>query len=204
MKDLNWWILKIYRFSAFVLLVSLVLYIVSGYGMTKGLLDDGASKWLHLNLLPIIIAVAFTGHVSIAMRITMMRLKIWNKVTAAMLILVFALFLGGFIYIEYFYNPVNANGRAAQRQSQNIEKTVVLDDSSAEKVFTAEELAQYNGLNGMPAYAAIDGIVYDLSGVFTDGMHNGIPAGQDNTEAFYIKHMKEILLKHPVVGKLTE
>jgi Predicted heme/steroid binding protein len=31
------------------------------------------------------------------------------------------------------------------------------------KQFTLEELKQYNGENGQPAYVAIDGIVYDVS-----------------------------------------
>jgi predicted heme/steroid binding protein/YHS domain-containing protein len=31
------------------------------------------------------------------------------------------------------------------------------------RTFTAEELKKYNGKDGMPVYAAVDGIVYDLS-----------------------------------------
>ena len=34
----------------------------------------------------------------------------------------------------------------------------------AEKIFTKNELAQYNGQNGQPAYVAVQGVVYDVSG----------------------------------------
>lgn len=33
----------------------------------------------------------------------------------------------------------------------------------AEKTFTREELAKFNGQNGQPAYVAISGTVYDVS-----------------------------------------
>lgn len=36
-------------------------------------------------------------------------------------------------------------------------------DAWKKKVFTAEELEKYNGRDGQPAYAAVDGIVYDLT-----------------------------------------
>jgi len=32
-----------------------------------------------------------------------------------------------------------------------------------QKEFTLEELSQYDGSNGKPAYVAIEGVVYDLS-----------------------------------------
>ncbi len=33
------------------------------------------------------------------------------------------------------------------------------------KTFTLEELKQFNGQNGQPAYVAVDGVVYDVSNV---------------------------------------
>lgn len=36
-------------------------------------------------------------------------------------------------------------------------------DAWKKKVFTAEELAKYNGKDGQPVYVAVDGVVYDLS-----------------------------------------
>jgi predicted heme/steroid binding protein/YHS domain-containing protein len=78
------------------------------------------------------------------------------------------------------------------------------------RVFTIDELKKYNGKNGMPAYVAVDGIVYDLTGVkpWSGGhhmmMHN---AGQDLTDAFKNKAPKKIhahaLDKRPKVGVLA-
>lgn len=73
-----------------------------------------------------------------------------------------------------------------------------------DKVFTKEELAKYNGENGEPTYAAVDGVVYDLSNVsaWVDGKHHGNTAGQDLSQAILKSpHQKSVLAKLPVVGK---
>lgn len=41
--------------------------------------------------------------------------------------------------------------------------------TTAEKTFTTEELAAFNGQNGNPAYIAVDGVVYDVTKVSTWG-----------------------------------
>lgn len=53
-----------------------------------------------------------------------------------------------------------------------------------ELVLTTEQLAQYNGENGNPAYIAVDGVIYDVTNVreWSGGLHNGYTAGQDLTE----------------------
>lgn len=74
------------------------------------------------------------------------------------------------------------------------------------KVFTAEELAKYNGKNGAKTYVAIDGIVYDLTGVkaWKNGKHKGQKAGRDLTKAIkWSPHGKKVLKDKPVVGKLA-
>lgn len=49
---------------------------------------------------------------------------------------------------------------------------------------TIEQLLMYNGENGMPAYVAVENVVYDVSdhGVWTTGSHGGNLAGTDITE----------------------
>ncbi|WP_297418132.1 cytochrome b5 domain-containing protein [Clostridium sp.] len=72
-----------------------------------------------------------------------------------------------------------------------------------QKQFNLEDLAQYNGRNGKPAYAAVEGIVYDLSSeaVWTGGTHFGLVAGKDLTEEFNSCHgMDKILKNIPKVG----
>ncbi len=84
--------------------------------------------------------------------------------------------------------PENTNGTGEQRQ------------------FTTEELSQYNGMNGNPAYVAVNGVVYDLSNVarWAGGAHFGLTAGQDQTRNFMGCHLglTERLQGLPVVGTL--
>lgn len=48
---------------------------------------------------------------------------------------------------------------------------------------TIEELGEYNGKDGQPAYVAVDGIIYDVtnSAAWKNGEHNGFEAGKDLT-----------------------
>jgi predicted heme/steroid binding protein len=72
------------------------------------------------------------------------------------------------------------------------------------KIFTADELAKYDGKNGNPAYIAVDGVVYDVTNVseWKNGLHNGrFQAGKDYTEEIMKSpHGKAKLNGVPVVG----
>lgn len=74
--------------------------------------------------------------------------------------------------------------------------------------FTQEELAAFDGANGRPAYAAVNGIVYDMSRESTwgGGTHFGLYAGKDLTPQFMGCHqgMLQILDKLPKVGTLKK
>lgn len=78
--------------------------------------------------------------------------------------------------------------------------------TSTEKVFTAEELAKFDGLNGNAAYVAVDGVVYDVTNdkQWPNGEHQGkYKAGQDLTsEIGQSPHGKKVLENLPIVGKL--
>lgn len=90
--------------------------------------------------------------------------------------------------------------------------TVTTEPGSDEKTFTLDELAQYNGKDGAPAYVAVDGVVYDVtaSQFWPEGEHPscnlGAMAGRDLSEE--IKQaparMRASLQKMPVVGKLAQ
>lgn len=76
-----------------------------------------------------------------------------------------------------------------------------------QKQFTLEELSQYNGSNGKPAYVAVKGIVYDLSKVeaWTGGKHFDLIAGKDLTIEFNSHHgVIKKLSRIPKVGILIE
>ncbi len=73
------------------------------------------------------------------------------------------------------------------------------------QTFTKAELKQYDGQDGRPDYVAVDGVVYDLShvGPWQGGHHHGNVAGQDLSAVItHAPHMKTVLPKLPVVGKL--
>jgi predicted heme/steroid binding protein len=75
------------------------------------------------------------------------------------------------------------------------------------KTFTLEDLAQYTGKDGKPAYIAVDGIVYDVTKVpeWAGGHHNGFDAGRDLTKEIKTvsPHGVSKLQGVPVVGKLA-
>lgn len=82
------------------------------------------------------------------------------------------------------------------------------DEIRQNEIFTKEELSKYDGKNGMPAYAAVNGVVYDLTKIlqWQGGNHYGLMAGQDLTEYFLGCHSDNLnILKNGViVGKLKE
>jgi predicted heme/steroid binding protein len=74
------------------------------------------------------------------------------------------------------------------------------------KEFSKEELARYDGRNGLPAYVAYKGKVYDVTGSFLwkDGSHQVLhKAGADLTDALeQAPHDGDALGKFPIVGTL--
>ncbi len=72
---------------------------------------------------------------------------------------------------------------------------------------TLDQLKQYDGKNGNPAYVAVDGVIYDLTNVpqWKNGEHNGYSAGNDLTDIIKNKspHGVKQLKGIPVVGKLV-
>ena len=78
----------------------------------------------------------------------------------------------------------------------------------AERKFTLEELKQYDGRDGRPAYVACKGKVYDVTDSFlwTGGDHQGQhEAGKDITnEILSAPHGEEVFDKVKLVGVLIE
>ena len=70
------------------------------------------------------------------------------------------------------------------------------------KEFTIDELAKYNGQNGMMKYIAIDGKVYDVTGItlFNKKPHSSLQFGTDLTEQLKQCHNEDMNL----LNKLTQ
>lgn len=76
----------------------------------------------------------------------------------------------------------------------------------AEKTFTKEELAKYNGVDGAKKYLAIDGVVYDVTDVAAwggDNHHGNKPGADLSAQILKAPHKKNVLGKLTVVGKLA-
>lgn len=75
-------LIKLSRFSAWVLLVLVILYIISGYGITKGIIDPVFSKYLHDKLLAIPLFIFFVLHVGVATKYALMRWGVFKSAKA--------------------------------------------------------------------------------------------------------------------------
>ncbi len=77
----------------------------------------------------------------------------------------------------------------------------------ADRVFSKEELAEYDGRDGAEAYVAYKGKVYDVTDSFmwSDGEHESEHlAGRDLSESMGIApHRDEVMEDFPVVGTLA-
>lgn len=71
---------------------------------------------------------------------------------------------------------------------------------------TLEELAEFDGQDGQPAYIAVDGAIYDVtdSTRWRNGQHNGYTAGNDLTEEIknISPHGVSKLKTVPMIGRL--
>lgn len=121
------------------------------------------------------------------------------------------------VYFNYIavINPCpymrNYYGSLINNELKKLNKFIYLiDDKSykrqAKNEFTLDELAKYDGANGAPAYAAVNGVVYDvsLSPAWGGGTHFGLYAGKDFTSQFRACHKDQVTILDnlPVVGKI--
>jgi predicted heme/steroid binding protein len=100
---------------------------------------------------------------------------------------------------------------AETQQSTGSQTTETTQQNQSTRTFTLAELAQFNGKDGNPAYIAVDGVVYDLTGssLWPSGEHTSCnldsSAGKDLSEV--IKQapprMRDNLKRFPVVGQLA-
>ncbi|MEI8143086.1 MAG: cytochrome b5 domain-containing protein [Candidatus Berkelbacteria bacterium] len=196
-------LIKLDRIAAWVLLITLFLYIISGYGMTKGIIDASWATTIHNNILTYMLLISFVIHTSFAIHLALKRWSFWNIFSKIVLLLVYMTFVIGFVYVDRYYGKGESEegGQVVSVASDtSTSSTSQISSSSTTRTFTASQLAQYNGKNGVAAYLAVNGTVYDLSSVFKNGYHYGHAAGQDLTNDFFTRHALSAITKYPVVG----
>lgn len=79
--------------------------------------------------------------------------------------------------------------------------------AASDQVFTAQELAAFNGKDGKKAYYAYEGKVYDVTGskLWKDGEHYGLQAGTDLTGKLEgAPHQTEVFAGFEIVGSYGE
>lgn len=109
-------------------------------------------------------------------------------------------------HVKYFSQSNQLSVKEMSAPYPRIYANQVQPAGNTTRTFTLEELAQYNGKNGTPAYIAINGVVYDVTNnaVWASATHFGLSAGKDLTSAFASCHAgSNILNKLPVVGNLS-
>ena len=92
---------------------------------------------------------------------------------------------------------------SGKKQDEQVEDPIV-DDTMK---LTLTELAMYDGQDGNDAYVAVNGIIYDVTGInaWTGGSHNGNMAGQDLTDVIMnAPHGEDVLEDLTIIGELIE
>jgi peroxiredoxin (alkyl hydroperoxide reductase subunit C) len=99
-------------------------------------------------------------------------------------------------------NVKNDNMQQSKKTQQPVPVQQV---PSGKKIFTLNELAKYNGKMGLPPYAAVNGVVYDLSSIISMPAHASLKPGTDLSKDFTKCHMgmSYLLSKLPVMGTLS-
>ncbi len=104
--------------------------------------------------------------------------------------------------------PVTESATVAASDTATAVASDTASASTGLKEFTVDELAKYDGQNGNPAYVAVDGNVYDVSGVsvWKKGSHFGkYFAGRDlSKEILLSPHGKSKFSEVPLVGTLKQ
>ncbi len=76
------------------------------------------------------------------------------------------------------------------------------------RIFTLEQLKEFDGSPGKPAYIAFRGNVYDVSSskLWKDGYHQGIHFAGSNltSDVDSAPHDEDVLKGFPIVGELQE
>ncbi|WP_394184719.1 cytochrome b5-like heme/steroid binding domain-containing protein [Metabacillus halosaccharovorans] len=118
--------------------------------------------------------------------------------------------------LQFLYNLVMSNSQTVygaavpiQNQTNDIPTTgYPLVNMQNGRTFTKEQLANYTGRNGMPAYVAVGDVVYDVTNhrVWAAGTHAGLQAGGVYTNEFSRCHAGEEMILNQLipVGRLVD
>ncbi|MFZ5802052.1 MAG: hypothetical protein ACOY3K_02920 [Candidatus Omnitrophota bacterium] len=97
------WVKETDRVGQWVLLFILLLYVLSGYGMTKRILDPDLARWLHFRFLPIPLFLCFLIHTLIPVNSQFRKWRLFESERATDLFtyLLFGAVLGLFLWLFF-------------------------------------------------------------------------------------------------------
>ena len=101
-------LVKIDRVCAWSLVGFLLVYFITGYGMTKGLISPELSKLFHNTLLPVPAAAAFAIHSAYGAHVALKRWKVWSPAWSAVLVVYVAAMIGGVIVSQLVLKTAGA------------------------------------------------------------------------------------------------
>lgn len=88
------WLMRLSRWSAWVALAMVALFVVTGYGMTKRVIDPDLGKYLHTKVLPIPLFVSLVLHSGLCARGALHRWHVFKgRLTADLYVLAAGLVL---------------------------------------------------------------------------------------------------------------
>lgn len=134
-----------------------------------------------------------------------------GKLTVAVVAFLGTLYFGAPVHGSDVVTPAEQSASAVDTMAVNGVQpdSVVANKAAAPALLslTLDELAQYNGLDGKPAYVAISGVVYDVTNVkaWRKRKHHGHTPGADRTEEIKKSpHKLKVLKKLTIVGNIVE
>ena len=93
--------LRIDNYASWVLLAVLLTYVVSGYGMTKGIISYRTANWLHFDVLPWPLFLTLFWHVGVQLQLKLVKWRqAGNRLLVGVVYGVLALLLAYFAVLE--------------------------------------------------------------------------------------------------------
>lgn len=95
------WLAAINRYGQWFLAVIILLFIISGYGMTEGIMDRAAARKIHLNILPLPLFLLFLIHIFLPLRDKLTKWALFQnqKAIDAFVCIVILVFLALFLWL---------------------------------------------------------------------------------------------------------
>lgn len=94
-------LVKFDRVSAWSLIGVMVVYFISGYGMTKEIIPAPVGKFIHDSILPIPSIIAFAFHSAYGVHIALKRWRVWGRPWSIALVAYVVVLVVGVVILQF-------------------------------------------------------------------------------------------------------